>query len=302
MSVPIKADCQQPGYDAELYSDAVAYSFPLLKNLLNVYNMTFKAAPEESCEVDGTGTLEAFQFLDIGCGCGSVTRKILLPSSPDSVHRIVGIDICSNMVAFAREHNAHPKLAYEELDITEDVSQLLEKYGLFDRLYVFNSLNRVKDQAAAWRNMQKLLKPGGECLLFYCAWYMTPDIWRALAKKDRWNKFAQLWESMVPMTQDMQSTDERLKYVRSLAEKIGFELRSCEIAHLYLPMDDYAALLTPVIPGIQSLTPAERQMLRKDTEEEIEKWQATHKNSPLTDNYIIHAVKPAIEEPANCFA
>ncbi|KAH8030728.1 hypothetical protein HPB51_011528 [Rhipicephalus microplus] len=95
------------------------------------------------------------------------------------------------MVSFAREHNAHPKLAYEQLDITGDVSQLLEKYGPFDRLYVFNSLNRVKDQAAAWRNMQKLLKPGGECLLFYCAWYMTPDIWRALAKKDRWSRFAE---------------------------------------------------------------------------------------------------------------
>ncbi|KAL1417983.1 hypothetical protein MTO96_005970 [Rhipicephalus appendiculatus] len=87
------------------------------------------------------------------------------------------------MVSFAREHNAHPKLAYEQLDITEDVSVLLEKYGPFDRLYAFNSLNRVKNQAAAWRNMQTLLKPGGECLLFYCAWYMTPEIWRALGQK-----------------------------------------------------------------------------------------------------------------------
>ncbi|KAL1462027.1 hypothetical protein MTO96_043262 [Rhipicephalus appendiculatus] len=202
------------------------------------------------------------------------------------------------MVSFAREHNAHPKLAYEQLDITGDVSQLLEKYGRFDRLYVFNSLNRVKDQATAWRNIENLLKPGGECLLFYCAWYMTPVIWRALARKDRWSKFAELWESLIPITQDMESTEERLKYVRSLADETGLELRSCEIAHIYLPIQDYAALLTPVTPGIQSLTDAERQVLKKDTEEEIQKWQASRKNSPLTDNYIIHAVKPRIQEHA----
>ncbi|KAL1462028.1 hypothetical protein MTO96_043263 [Rhipicephalus appendiculatus] len=257
--------------------------------------MTFEAAPVQIGEVEGTGAPEMFQFLDIGCGCGSVTRKALLPSCPDSVSRIVGIDICPNMVSFAREHNAHPKLEYEELDITADVSKLLEKYGLFDRIYVFNSLNRVKDQAAAWRNMQKLLKPGGECFFVYSAWYMTPDIWRALAKKDRWSKFAELWESLIPITQDMQSTEERLKYVRSLAEENGLELRSCEIAHIFLPMHHYAGMLTPMIPGIHSLTPTERQVLQKDTEEEIEKWQARRKNSPLADNYIIHAVKPALK-------
>ncbi|XP_075742291.1 juvenile hormone acid O-methyltransferase-like [Rhipicephalus microplus] len=285
---------QQPDYDAKLYSDVAEHTFPLLTRVLNVYNMTFEVPPEQPSGVDGKRTPGPFQFLDVGCACGTATKKILLPNSPDSVDRIVGVDICSNMVSFAREHNAHPKLAYEQLDITGDVSQLLEKYGPFDRLYVFNSLNRVKDQAAAWRNMQKLLKPGGECLLFYCAWYMTPDIWRALAKKDRWSRFAELWESLIPVTQDMQGTEERLNYVRSLAKETGLQLRSGEIAHIYLPIQDYTALMIPVTPGIQTLTHAERQMLQKDIEEEVQKWQASRKNSPLTDNYIIHAVKPRV--------
>ncbi|KAL1417984.1 hypothetical protein MTO96_005971 [Rhipicephalus appendiculatus] len=59
-------------------------------------------------------------------------------------------------------------------------------------------------------------------------------------------------------------------------------------------MQDYAELLTPLTPGIQSLTHTERQILQEDTEEEIQKWQACRKNSPLTDNYIIHAVKPRL--------
>ncbi|KAL1417985.1 hypothetical protein MTO96_005972 [Rhipicephalus appendiculatus] len=247
---------QQPDYDAELYSDATTYSFPIVTSVLNVYNMTFEAAPEQPSEVNGRGTLEPFQFLDVGCGCGSLTRKILLPSCPDSVHRIVGVDICSNMVSFARERNAHPKLAYEELDISGDVSLLLEKYGRFDRIYSINRLNRVKNQAAAWRNMQTLLKPGGECLLFYCAWYMTPEIWRELAKKDRWCRFSEVSE---------------------------------KLQNLHL------AVLTALIPGIQSLTHTERQVLMKDTDEEIREWQASRKNSPLTDNYIIHAVKPQLK-------
>ncbi|KAH7932851.1 hypothetical protein HPB49_003778 [Dermacentor silvarum] len=181
------------------------------------------------------------QFLDVGSGCGQVTMKILLPNVPDNVERIVGVDVCANMVSYAREHNSHPKLAYEQLDITGDVSEFLSLYGPFDRLYCFNSLNRVKDQLTAWRNMAKLLKPGGECLLFYGAWYVTPEIWRALAKKERWSRFAELWEGLIPPSQDIGSTDERLNYVRSLAKDVGLELRSCEMAHIYLPMQQWSA-------------------------------------------------------------
>ncbi|XP_037580413.2 juvenile hormone acid O-methyltransferase [Dermacentor silvarum] len=218
--------------------------------------------------------------------------KILLPNVPDNVERIVGVDVCANMVSYAREHNSHPKLAYEQLDITGDVSEFLSLYGPFDRLYCFNSLNRVKDQLTAWRNMAKLLKPGGECLLFYGAWYVTPEIWRALAKKERWSRFAELWEGLIPPSQDIGSTDERLNYVRSLAKDVGLELRSCEMAHIYLPMQQWSGMLTALIPGNKTLTAEERHVLVQDANEELHNWLQGRQNPLLADNYVIHGIKP----------
>ncbi|KAH7932850.1 hypothetical protein HPB49_003777 [Dermacentor silvarum] len=184
----------KPEYDADAYSENVTCCFPFITKLLNYYNLTFDNALDSHIGQDSVSPCGPRQFLDVGSGCGQVTMKVLLPNVPDNVERIVGVDVCANMVSYAREHSSHPKLAYEQLDITADVSEFLGLYGPFDRLYCFNSLNRVKDQPTAWRNMAKLLKPGGECLLFYGAWYVTPEIWRALAKKERWNRFSEVSE------------------------------------------------------------------------------------------------------------
>ncbi|KAH6923936.1 hypothetical protein HPB50_009573 [Hyalomma asiaticum] len=104
------------------------------------------------------------------------------------------------------------------------------------------SLNRVRDQLTAWGNISKLLKPGGECLLHYGAWYVTPDIWRALARKERWNGFSEMWEKLIPPSQDMRDTDERLNYARSLAKDVGLELRSCEMVGVYIPVQQWSAI------------------------------------------------------------
>ncbi|KAH7959478.1 hypothetical protein HPB49_011361 [Dermacentor silvarum] len=279
-------------YDPDAYSENVTCSFPLITKLLNYYNLTFDNALEGDVGPGSESTYGPWQFLDVGSGCGQVTMKILLPNVPDNVERIVGVDVCANMVSYAREHNSHPKLAYEQLDITGDVSEFLSLYGPFDRLYCFNSLNRVKDQLTAWRNMAKLLKPGGECLLFYGAWYVTPEIWRALAKKERWSRFAELWEGLIPLSQDMGSTDDRLNYVRSLAKDAGLELRSCEMAHIYLPMQQWSGMLTALIPGNKTLTAEERQVLIQDANEELQNWLRGRKNPLLADNYVIHGIKP----------
>ncbi|KAH7939615.1 hypothetical protein HPB52_015026 [Rhipicephalus sanguineus] len=156
--------------------------------------MTFNNALDEDVLNESPTSRWPRQFLDVGSGCGRVTLNVILPNVPDDVEKIVGVDICENMVSYARQNNSHPRIVYEKLDIRGDVSEFLELYGPFDRIYGFNSLNRVKEQSKAWNNMAKLLKPGGECLLFYSAWYSTPDVWRALALKERWSGFAEYEE------------------------------------------------------------------------------------------------------------
>ncbi|XP_037525583.1 juvenile hormone acid O-methyltransferase [Rhipicephalus sanguineus] len=282
----------KPGYDADAYSECVDCYFPTMTKLLNYYNMTFNNALDEDVLNESPTSRWPRQFLDVGSGCGRVTLNVILPNVPDDVEKIVGVDICENMVSYARQNNSHPRIVYEKLDIRGDVSEFLELYGPFDRIYGFNSLNRVKEQSKAWNNMAKLLKPGGECLLFYSAWYSTPDVWRALALKERWSGFAEMWESLIPPSQDMRNTEERLNYARSLAKDAGLELRSCEMVGIYLPVRAWSGMMTSLIPGHDTLSAEERQLLFEDANEELQKWRRGRPNPRLADNYVIHGIKP----------
>lgn len=296
-----KPQREQPAYDAEAYANSVVNGcFNLISPTLEFYNTTFESDFMGNCRSDRERTpYEQQQFLDVGCGCGRVTKELLWPSCPKNIRRIVGVDICANMVSYARKHSAHPKIIYEQLDIAGDISNFLQEFGTFDRIYCFNSLNRVKEQATAWKNISSLLKPGGECLLFYSAWYATPDIWRALAKREKWSRFSELWESMIPATQDMDSTEERLKYARTLADNVGLVLRSCEMTNLQPAPQEYEDMLAALIPGLQSLSPAEQEMLTRDAREEMQKWLKTHNTSVLVQDFAIHALKPALQSAAN---
>ncbi|KAH6923940.1 hypothetical protein HPB50_009577 [Hyalomma asiaticum] len=292
MNDHVQTSHRKPAYDADMYSKNVVCYFPTMTKLLKCFNMMFDNAVETDSFNESQSSGGPRKFLDVGSGCGHVTLKIILPNVPDDVEKIVGVDVCENMLSYARKYSSHPRIAYEHLDITGDVSEFLAKYGTFDRLYAFNSLNRVKDQLTAWRNMAKLLKPGGECLLFYSAWYSTPEIWRALAQKKNWSRFTEMWESLIPPTQDMQNTDERLSYARSLAKDAGIELRSCEMAGVYMPVQEWSGMLTALIPGNDTLATEERQLLFQDANDELQKWLRGRHNPRMADNYVIHGVKP----------
>ncbi|XP_065306620.1 juvenile hormone acid O-methyltransferase-like [Dermacentor albipictus] len=267
-----KPSLSKPDYDAAAYSKGVTCCFSVYTTLLNYYNLMFDNGQDDDVGQESVSPCRPLQFLDIGSGCGRVTLEILLPNVPANVGKIVGVDVCPNMVSYAREHSSHPKLAYEQLDITGDVSEFLRLYGPFDRVYSFNCFTRVKDQPKAWSNMVKLLKPGGECLLYYSAWFATTEVSRALLRKERWSRFAEMWEALISPSQDMKTTDDRLNYVRSLAKDTGLEFRSCEIAHIYHSLEEWSEILTALLPGNYTLSTEERHDLFKDADEEFKNW------------------------------
>ncbi|KAH6923938.1 hypothetical protein HPB50_009575 [Hyalomma asiaticum] len=291
MSDNAQPNTKKPEYDADMYSQNIAGCFPPIINVLTYYSMTFDYVLDDGCGNESLNSRGTRQFLDVGSGCGQVTLKALLPSVSENV-KIVGVDACENMVSYARQHSSHPRIVYEQLDITGDVSGFLDMYGLFDRIYSFNCLNRVREQPKAWNNMAKLLKPGGECLLFYLARSLTADVWRALAKKKCWSRFAEWWEELITPTHDMQSTEERLNYVKLLAKDVGLELRSCEMSSNDIPVQEWSGILTALIPGNNSLTAEERRLLFEDANEEFQNWMREHPRARLADNFVIHAIKP----------
>ncbi|XP_037526076.1 juvenile hormone acid O-methyltransferase-like [Rhipicephalus sanguineus] len=131
------------------------------------------------------------QFLDVGCGTGDFTRDVLLPQCLPC-GRIVGVDCNREMIEYARRNSAHEKLDFAVLDIGADVTEFLEEFGQFDRVYSFFCLNWVDDMTAAFKNIKRLLSPNGECLLVICAALQAPEAWKALAKIEGWAKYSEV--------------------------------------------------------------------------------------------------------------
>ncbi|KAG0423660.1 hypothetical protein HPB47_000573 [Ixodes persulcatus] len=146
---------------------------------LNLLQLCFRKDPDESQ-----------QFLDIGCGNGEFTCQDLLPRCLPR-RRIVAVDVARSTLDKARESFSHPKIEYDFLDIGKDVSGFLGQYGQFDRVYSFGVLHWT-DQGDSFKNIEKLLTPGGECLLVYPIW--TPSLdWRGkIVQKEPWTKYAKV--------------------------------------------------------------------------------------------------------------
>ena len=54
--------------------------------------------------------------MDIGCGPGSSSRKMLLPSFP-KVKKLIAVDVLPDMIEFAKKNNACDKIEYHVANI-----------------------------------------------------------------------------------------------------------------------------------------------------------------------------------------
>ncbi|KAL1414162.1 hypothetical protein MTO96_007644 [Rhipicephalus appendiculatus] len=141
------------------------------------------------------------QFLDVGCGTGEFTRDVLLPQCLPC-RRIVGVDCSQEMVEYARRNSAHENLHFAVLDICADVTEFLEEFGQFERVYSFFCLHWVDDITAALKNISRLMSPSGECLLVFCAALQPAELCKVAARMDPWAKYCKV-------NSDVQETHEQ---------------------------------------------------------------------------------------------
>lgn len=96
--------------------------------------------------------------LDVGCGCGldSFVASILVGPTG----RTVGVDLTGEMLAVARQARADWPIAGLEF-VQASIEQLSGLDGSFDFVVSNGVLNLVPDKDAAFRQIFRVLRPGG---------------------------------------------------------------------------------------------------------------------------------------------
>ncbi|KAH7969193.1 juvenile hormone acid O-methyltransferase [Rhipicephalus sanguineus] len=227
--------------------------------LLETWQKSFFTHSEENDASD-------HQYLEIGCGPGNIARNHLLPLCPPSLKRLVGTDISEAMVNYARTAHAHPKVDYRVLDVTadEDVSRFIAEEGRFQRVYSFLVLHCIHDKAAALKNIERLMTPGGECLVIYNPYLKWGEFQRALLESDSWEKYhGVVWRAM-PVFHESNDPVSLRKSFFDLVELTGLVPLTCELVRINVKsanVDDLARLFATANPIYPLLTEEEKPML-----------------------------------------
>ena len=90
-------------------------------------------------------------ILDFGCGTGTVTKKILIPTiqdeSPSSTtNEILGLDLSEPMIELASKLHAAPGCNFIAADIVSPDFQFPNELQHFDKIFSFYALHWIQDQ------------------------------------------------------------------------------------------------------------------------------------------------------------
>ena len=101
------------------------------------------------------------RVLDIACGSG-YGSEILLKDT-NCINEVVGIDICSESIEYAKSNYNFPKTSYYVDDCLN--SNLHKIYGIFDTIISFETIEHFKDDELFVKNLFNLLKPDGTLII-----------------------------------------------------------------------------------------------------------------------------------------
>lgn len=99
-------------------------------------------------------------MLEIGCGAGRNLEEIL---SDNAAWEGMGVDNASAMIDHCRtQYKDNPKLSFETLDID---SNSLDRQ--FDVIFLLGVVGYLGSNSVAFRNIQRMLRPGGYVIFTY---------------------------------------------------------------------------------------------------------------------------------------
>lgn len=101
------------------------------------------------------------RVLDIACGVG-YGSEILLRQNPN-IHQLIGIDIDKESIAYAKANYSFGETSYYVDDALSP--ELIEKYGTFDTIISFETIEHFHGDNIFVKNLYNLLRPDGTLII-----------------------------------------------------------------------------------------------------------------------------------------
>ncbi len=169
-------------------------------------------------------------WLDVGCGSGALSQRIIGASAPD---RIVGIDSSEGFVAHAAAHVADQRAAFR----TGDAQALPVGNAEFDAVVSGLVLNFVPDQPKAVAEMRRAARPGGTVALY---------VWDYAGEMQLIRRF---WDAAVALDPAARELDEAVRFpncrpdpLRALFTGAGLRdvaTKAIDVPTVFTDFDDY---------------------------------------------------------------
>jgi SAM-dependent methyltransferase len=177
------------------------------------------------------------QWLDVGCGTGALTQRILRDGAPAGVH---GFDPSAGFIEYAKAHTADARASFE----VADAQALPIGSGKFDAAVAGLVLNFVPKPERAAAEMRRAVRPGGTVAAY---------VWDYAEKMEVMRYF---WDAAVALDPEARSLDEGVRFplchpqplsaLFKEARLSNVEVRAIDAATPFRDFDDY---WTPFLGG-----------------------------------------------------
>ncbi|KAG0437598.1 hypothetical protein HPB47_017365 [Ixodes persulcatus] len=165
----------------------------------------------------------------------------------------------------------------------------------------------TRDQEAAFRNIGRLLKEDGECLLLFSAPFFLYDIWLEMAGLERWKGilgdpkelFPDIWHrDPSPSLSDLETS------LRKLIVDAGMTTLTCEVYSTeayYRSLEDVLAVLVPIVFVKSGTSEEETSSIRSELSSRLMKrFKMTPRGCSVTVNlFLFHTQKVIRDAPTD---